>query len=108
MNEFEKQSVVVALKKMFTGGYFSICTIETCAKVIGCHIPSDIHNTLHALHCVNWSDMTPPFREEVKQKVLSALSTPILDLSTIDVYFSAIEQIEDTKTEKKRLFGLLK
>ena len=107
MTEFERQSIIVALKRMFTGGYFSICVIDACIKIIGCIPPRDVYNALSVLHCVYWNDMTTSFREDVKKNIMIVLSEPSIDLSELDKFYLQ-EQIEEIKPEKKKLFGLLR
>lgn len=35
MDEFEKKTVILTIKKMFKGGHFDICTLDACIKVAG-------------------------------------------------------------------------
>ena len=70
MTEFEKQAVAIALKKMFQGSHFNICTVDQCLKITGAIPPSADYNALSALHCVHWSDMPASFRDEVFVKTL--------------------------------------
>lgn len=70
MTEFEKQAVVIALKKMFQGSHFDICTVDNCLKITGAIAPTADYNALRALHCVHWSDMPDGFRAQVFVKTL--------------------------------------
>jgi len=105
MTDFEKQAVVLALRRMFTDSYFNICTVDACVKVVGCIPPRDMYNALSAIHCAKWADMTPEFRDEVKRNVILVLSEPTIDLSMLDGFYMQ-QQIEDIKP-KKKLFGLI-
>jgi hypothetical protein len=105
MDNFEQQAIVTALKKMFKGGYFDICTVDACAKIIGCIPPSNPYNALRAIHCVNWGDMQSSFRNDVVEKVMVCLSSPTIDFSCIYEVFRENKTVEETS--KKKLFGLL-
>ncbi len=70
-NEFEQQAVMLALKKMFEGSHFSICTVDDCLKITGAIPPRKEYNALRALHCVDWADMAPDFRAAVFAKTLA-------------------------------------
>lgn len=71
VSEFEQQAVIVALKKMFEGTHFNICTVDACLTIIGAIPPRREYNALHAIHCVHWADMAPDFRAAVFAKTLA-------------------------------------
>ncbi len=70
-NDFEQQAVMVALKNMFEGSHFSICTVRDCLKITGAIPPQRDLDALAAIHCVNWADMAPDFRAAVFAKTLA-------------------------------------
>lgn len=74
MTEFEKQSITMALKKMFQGSYFDICVVDKCLKIASAIPPSADYNALAALHCVQWADMSQDFRQQVFVKTLEMFS----------------------------------
>jgi hypothetical protein len=73
MNDFQKQAVIVAVKKMFTDQYFSICTLDSCIKVCGVTPNKQDYETLKTLHCVDWADMPTSLREVAQIKILQML-----------------------------------
>jgi len=68
----EVQSMAVAhgLQKMLGSDYFSICSIDQCAKVVGLSIPAERYRIYHANHCVHYSEMLPEFRAVLVAMVL--------------------------------------
>ena len=85
MDEFKRQAIILSLRDMFKGRHFSICTIDKCIKILGIIPPQSDMDTLSALHCINWSEMTPEFREQVMERVLAVMTHPGFDLSRIDI-----------------------
>jgi hypothetical protein len=71
VSDFEQQAVMVALKKMFTGTHFDICTVDNCLKITGAIPPRKDYDALHAIHCVHWADMPPDFRAAVFAKTMA-------------------------------------
>ncbi len=85
MTEFQRTAAIAALKKMFAGKYFDICTVDKVIDITGC-IPPDRKDyaALNALHCMHWSDMTPDLRNQVMLKTLQIFEQPGFDLELID------------------------
>jgi len=50
-------AIKTSLMKMFKGNHFDICDFKSCAKLAGIRVPTEIHDFLHPLHCINWVDM---------------------------------------------------
>jgi len=74
MGTFEKQAIATSLKSMFNGNHFSICDFDQCCKIAKITPDKSTYDVLHALHCVNWTDMDSEFRREVKVKGLAVFS----------------------------------
>ena len=65
------QTVAHSLQKMLkVDNYFSVCTIDNCAKVCQICIPTDRRNIYSAAHCMNWGDMLPDYRQLLVAMVL--------------------------------------
>jgi hypothetical protein len=65
------QTIAHSLQKMLkVDNYFSVCTINNCAKVCQICIPADRLNIYNAAHCLNWSDMLPEYRQLLVAMVL--------------------------------------
>ena len=71
LSRFEQLSVTAALKKMFDGSYFNICTIDRCLDVTGIKPNKRDYDALSALHCVNWGTMDPELRDMTFGVVMS-------------------------------------
>lgn len=71
MDDFTKETVLIVLKNMFQGSYFSICTIDKCLEITGCIPEKHEHDCLATLHCINWSEMGSAFRQEVLNRTLA-------------------------------------
>ncbi|WP_316150488.1 hypothetical protein [Cupriavidus sp. BIC8F] len=57
MTALEQHAIEAALRKMFAQGYFSICTIDSCLKLLGIPQGGKTYQLLHTLHCVHFADM---------------------------------------------------
>ena len=69
--EIEKQTTAHALQGMMkVDSFFSICTIDACAKVCSIVIPEERRNIYHAAHCIHWSEMTPEYAQSLCAMVL--------------------------------------
>lgn len=85
MDEFEVESVRIALRRMFEPDrWFDICTVDECLKTAGVTPPIRDLQALRPLHCVKWAAMSPAMRIETLQRVLALFSHPKLDLSLLE------------------------
>ena len=66
----QQQGVAHSLQKMFKEHYFSVCTIDACAKLAGIHISGERRDLYQSVHCLNWGDMEPDFRTRLIALVL--------------------------------------
>lgn len=74
MSDLRMMAVLTALNKMMRDGYFSICTIDTCAKLLNVSPNhTEAYRILHALHCVHFCDMPEPLRVEVPELIKDCL-----------------------------------
>ncbi len=80
----KQEACKVALKKMFEGSHFDICTILNLAKLTNTIADRETMATLQAIHCCNWTDMTPEFRNWVFETVLTMFSSNGFNLNKID------------------------
>ena len=94
------------MKKMFKGSYFSICDVDKCLKITGSIPDQRDYDTLSALHCVNWSEMSRDLREIVLEKTIAMISNDGFDLSVLDLMFNEQKNVFDLPKKKKfRLLG---
>lgn len=71
-----KESVRLSVLSMFKGGHFSVCCVDKAAKSLGVRISRKNQEIYDNLHCVHWSDMSPEFRDVIKQMVITDLTQP--------------------------------
>lgn len=77
MTEFQALAAATALRKLLHGSsYFSICELDTIAKLMGKDIGGPDYTALHALHCVHWANMPPGLPAKVRDKVYEMLGLP--------------------------------
>ncbi len=108
MNEFETEAVLTSLKDMFKSSHFSICTVDKCLTLTNA-IPNDRdYKALSAIHCVNWSEMNPKFRQTVFDKTLEVVFGEGFDLSALDMIYSdeSKNYVMDTRNKLKKLLNL--
>jgi len=88
LDDFQKEVVLTAMKKMFQGSHFSICDLDKCLKITGTIPDKKDYDSLHALHCVDWKDMSPGLRQAVLERTVSMLSSDRFDLSALEMRFN--------------------
>lgn len=59
MTDLKMLAAQAALQKMFDQDYFSICTIDNIAKMMGVKPNREAYQILHTLHCVDYNQMPP-------------------------------------------------
>lgn len=84
MNQFEKQSVVIALKKMFdANGFFSVSDFRTILKIVGVTVSDSEMRPFEVLHCIHYKEMPREFRGQLAKEVLAVIARS--PEATIDV-----------------------
>jgi len=64
-------TVAHALNKMIQADrHFSICCIDACMKVCNICISKERYDVYYALHCMNWNEMLPDYRQMIVAMVL--------------------------------------
>lgn len=75
MDEFNRRLALVGLEDMFNKSFFSICSVDDAAKVLGVHVQGNAdYQALYAIHCVKWGSMDRQTQVMVKRKVCDLLS----------------------------------
>lgn len=85
MDAFQAETVRLALRDMFKGSHFDICAVRKCVKITGVVPPEGVMETLSALHCIHWTEMTPEMREEVYRRVLGIFKAEEWQLEELEV-----------------------
>ena len=84
MEEIQKQVVKIALKKLFTQKYFSICDIDKCLKISQIIPNKTDYNTMSALHCIDYSDMNKDVQDWLLTSVENMFMGSGFDLSFLE------------------------
>lgn len=72
----QKDTVAHSIQHMLSvDKWFSICAINECAKVSNIVISTERLDIYRAIHCINWSSMTPDYREMIIAMVLDDFRT---------------------------------
>jgi len=67
-----QQTTAHALNKMLKpSAHMSVCTIRECAKVAHVCIPAENMNVYSSVHCMDWNEMTPEFRQLLVAMILN-------------------------------------
>ncbi len=82
--DIKQEACKIALKKMFSGSYFDMSTINNLLKMTNTIPDKEIHATLQTVHCCGWDEMTPEFRKWVFETVLTMFSGNGFDLNAIE------------------------
>lgn len=70
-SKIQCQAVAHSLQKMLkVDSYFSICTIQNCRDLCQIHIPVERMRLYQTVHCVNWNEMLPDFRQNLVAMIL--------------------------------------
>jgi PRTRC genetic system protein C len=77
LTAFQLGAAAVALRKALYGSnHFSICDVDSLAKLLDRSVGGKDYQALHAMHCVHWGDMPPGMADEVRRKVVELLALP--------------------------------
>lgn len=74
MSDLKKMAALTALNKMMRDSYFSICTFDNAAKLLGIHPPAEQYAILRTLHCVDWAAMPSALRDSVPRLINECLN----------------------------------
>ena len=98
MENLEKEVLKTALRKMFKDGHFSICTIDKCLKLSNTIADKKIYESMSALHCVNYSDMSEDLRKWLFENTLLMFNGNDFDLSVFDIMETQKSKTEEVVT----------
>lgn len=80
ISQIERLTIEAALRKMFSQGWFSISTVDQCAKVLDVPTGGKTYELLHALHCVHFADMDRELAEAVPGMIAEVLRGASFDI----------------------------
>jgi hypothetical protein len=111
MNAFEKQVLVIALKKMFEPShFFSVSDFKAMLKTVGVTLADDEMRPFDLLHCTHYKDMPQDFRVELARRVLEVLGRRPDVVVDFDAAFNpkppALELLPPPSRGIKKFLGL--
>ena len=75
-NEAKVQTVAHALQRMLKSErHFSVCTVRDCAAVCQICIPEERMEIYRAVHCMDYSEMLPDYRQMLVAMLLDDFRT---------------------------------
>ena len=112
MKDIKKEACKLAIVKLFKDKNFSICTIDNLLKLTNTIPDPETYKILQVLHCVDYSEMSPDFRKELFETVLTMFKNNGFEFEDIEkMYKSSIIDLkpeDDGKVDRsllQRVFG---
>ena len=111
-DDLKQLSAITSLNNMFEKGWFSICAIDTIAKMLEIDPKCESYTILSTLHCVHFNKMPTILRDQIPNLIKDCLGVqPFFQFTKEDLYQS--NAIVDTVTPPKsggflRLIGMKK
>lgn len=76
MEDLKKLAAMTALNKLMRDGHFSICTLDSVAKMMNVVTGGESYAILRSIHCVDYADMPQELREAIPQLISDVLGDP--------------------------------
>lgn len=84
LDAFHLQAAEIALKNLFEKSYFSISELDKLLKLLNCIPDKQDYLALSMLHCVEYSAMSPGFRDQLMLKVANMLQSKGFDTEILN------------------------
>lgn len=95
MDDFKANAIAIGIRELFTSRSFSICQFNKLEEIMGARVSADLRKQLELLHCVDYSEMPPDFRQQLYRKVAESLGVP--DVPDVEITDDGIKIIEPPK-----------
>jgi hypothetical protein len=94
-SEFNPQltALKLALKKMFQGNHFSICTIDSCLKLTGAIPNKEVYKIMSTIHCVDFKEMEPDFRQWIFEQSILMFQANGFDFNKFEILDNKISTL---------------
>ena len=102
INSLKLQAASTALTKILQAKHFSICDIDSIAKLMGCATGNEAYKILNTLHCVHYSDMPSELRQNIPNLIKMALGCELPSIQ------QEAQNFPEKKQENKSFIGLLR
>ena len=97
MNEIDIRIAQTALKNMFQGSHFNICTIDSLLEMTGCIPDKQNYSRLSTLHCIHWKSMDRDVRQWCFEATMALFDNTGFDLEMINGVLREKNLIEEAK-----------
>jgi hypothetical protein len=85
MDNLKNLAATTALNSMLVGKHFSICAIDSVAKMLNVNPASDAYNVLHTVHCIDFEKMPAELRQAIPGLIKECLGVaPVYEFKTMD------------------------
>lgn len=74
--ELKQEIAITVLNNMMRESYFSICAVRDAANLLGIPVNGEAYDALKALHCVDYSRMSPVVRQAIPQLIAEVFNRP--------------------------------
>jgi hypothetical protein len=75
-SEIKQEVAIIAINKMMTSNFFSICALDRASEVLQINIHGEAYTALNALHCVDFKDMSPALRQSIPHLIAECFNRP--------------------------------
>lgn len=85
LTEFQQRACAMGVVKMLSGTSFSICDLESLAKVMGREnmLAGKDYQALRSVHCIAWVDMGKELTTMVGEKCFEILGIPPVIIDSV-------------------------
>ena len=74
--ELKQEIAITALNNMMRKSFFSICEVRDAANLLGIPMHGEAYDTLKALHCVDYAQMSPAVRAAIPKLIADVFNRP--------------------------------
>lgn len=85
MDEIKMMAAEAALRKMVSGNYFDICTIDNIIKMLELIPDRTVYSVLKSQHCVHYNQMPDRLLKQLPELIAAVLASPAFDASRINL-----------------------
>lgn len=103
MEDLKKMAALTALNNMMAGGHFSICTVDSVAKMLNVQCRCEAYSILTTVHCLDFAKMPAELRNAIPGLIQECLGVaPVYQFKTMD---KQVIEVAPPKRGVLRLFG---
>lgn len=99
--DLKRATIMTALNDMVRKGYFSVCTVDRCAEILGISLRgSEPYRLLSALHCIHFNEMPRDVRNAIPEMIRECLN-----IEPFPLFEEAV--ISESAAQKKSIWNRL-